>query len=1056
MAKFFIDRPIFAWVIALFILVMGGVAITKLPIAQYPPVAPPSIVVSATYPGASAQTLEDSVISVIEQEMNGSPGLIYMESVSQANGGGAITLSFDSNTNADLAQVDVQNRLARASPRLPAAVTQQGVRVDKSRSNFLLFTILSSDNPAFDPVALGDYASRTVLPELQRIPGVGQAQLFGTERAMRIWIDPAKLVSFSLSAADVNNAIRAQNAQVSSGTIGDLPNVSGQGIAATVVVNGQLANIEQFRSIVLRANTDGSTVRLKDVARVELGAQNYATSARLNGKPSTGIGVQLSPTGNALATAQAIRTRMGELSKFFPQGVQWSIPYDSSRFISISIRQVVETLVEAMVLVFLVMYLFLQNFRYTIIPTIVVPVSLLGTFAVLLAMGFSINVLTMFGMVLVIGIVVDDAIVVVENVERIMSEEGLPPLLATRKAMGQISGAIVGVTVVLVSVFVPLAFFGGSVGNIYRQFSAVMVTSILFSAFMALSLTPALCATLLKPVEAGHHHEKKGFFGWFNRGFARTAKGYEGLVARILKKAARYLFVYGAIIAVVALLVVRMPSSFLPSEDQGYMLVNVQLPPGATLERTTGVMKQVEDYILKQPEVQSMVGVLGFSFSGQGQNAALAFVTLKDWKERDGAEHSAQAISGRAFGALSRIRDAFIFALSPPAIPELGTASGFTFRLQDRGGNGHEALLAARNQLLGMASQSKVIAGVRPDGLEDAPQLQIDIDRDKASALGVSFDAINTVISTSLGSTYINDFPNRGRLQRVVVQADAPARMQPDDLLKLNAINGQGRLVPLSAFATTRWITGAMQTVRYNGYPAMRIAGDAAPGRSTGEAMDEMERLAAQLPPGFAFEWTGLSREEKLSGSQAVVLLGFSLLAVFLCLAALYESWTIPLAVILVVPLGILGALLGANLRSFPNDVYFKVGLITIIGLGAKNAVLIIEYAKDLQAQGKTVVEAVLAAAHLRFRPILMTSMAFILGVLPLVIATGAGSASQRAIGTGVMGGMITATSLAVFFVPVFFVVIRTLFKSKNPPRDTTPSSAIEAAPHPAPTGDHA
>ncbi|MBC7377036.1 MAG: efflux RND transporter permease subunit [Burkholderiaceae bacterium] len=1056
MAKFFIDRPIFAWVIALFILVMGGVAITKLPIAQYPPVAPPSIVVSATYPGASAQTLEDSVISVIEQEMNGSPGLIYMESVSQANGGGAITLSFESNTNADLAQVDVQNRLARAAPRLPAAVTQQGVRVDKARSNFLLFTILSSDNPAFDPVALGDYASRTVLPELQRIPGVGQAQLFGTERAMRIWIDPAKLVSFSLSAADVNNAIRAQNAQVSSGTIGDLPNVSGQGIAATVVVNGQLANIDQFRNIVLRANTDGSTVRLKDVARVELGAQTYATSARPNGKPSTGIGVQLSPTGNALATARAIRTRMGELSKFFPQGVQWSIPYDSSRFISISIRQVVETLVEAMVLVFLVMYLFLQNFRYTIIPTIVVPVSLLGTFAVLLAMGFSINVLTMFGMVLVIGIVVDDAIVVVENVERIMSEEGLPPLLATRKAMGQISGAIVGVTVVLVSVFVPLAFFGGSVGNIYRQFSAVMVTSILFSSFMALSLTPALCATLLKPVEAGHHHEKKGFFGWFNRGFARTAKGYEGLVARILKKAARYLFVYGAIIAVVALLVVRMPSSFLPSEDQGYMLVNVQLPPGATLERTTAVMQQVEDYILKQPEVQSMVGVLGFSFSGQGQNAALAFVTLKDWKERDGAEHSAQAVSGRAFGALSRIRDAFIFALSPPAIPELGTASGFTFRLQDRGGNGHEALLAARNQLVGMASQSKVIAGVRPDGLEDAPQLQIDIDRDKANALGVSFDAINAVISTSLGSTYINDFPNRGRLQRVVVQADAPARMQPDDLLKLNAINGQGRLVPLSAFATTRWITGAMQTVRYNGYPAMRIAGDAAPGRSTGEAMDEMERLAAQLPPGFAFEWTGLSREEKLSGSQAVVLLGFSLLAVFLCLAALYESWTIPLAVILVVPLGILGALLGANLRSFPNDVYFKVGLITIIGLGAKNAVLIIEYAKDLQAQGKTVVEAVLAAAHLRFRPILMTSMAFILGVLPLVIATGAGSASQRAIGTGVMGGMITATSLAVFFVPVFFVVIRTLFKSKNPPRDTTPADAIEAAPHPAPTGDHA
>ncbi len=1045
MARFFIDRPIFAWVIALFILVIGGVAITKLPIAQYPPVAPPAIVISATYPGASAQTLEDSVLSVIEQEMNGSPGLLYMESVSQANGGGQITLSFESSTNADLAQVDVQNRLARATPRLPAAVTQQGVRVEKSRSNFLLFTILSSDNPAYDPVALGDYASRTVLPELQRIPGVGQAQLFGTERAMRVWIDPAKLLSFNLSAAEVSAAIRAQNAQVSSGTIGDLPNVAGQGIAATVVVNGQLTNIDQFRNIVLRAGTDGSTVRLKDVARIELGAQNYSTSARLNGNPSTGIGVQLSPTGNALATAKAVRARMEELSKFFPQGVSWSIPYDSSRFISISISQVVETLLEAMVLVFLVMFLFLQNFRYTIIPTIVVPVSLLGTFAVLLAMGFSINVLTMFGMVLVIGIVVDDAIVVVENVERIMSEEGLPPLQATRKAMGQISGAIVGVTVVLVSVFVPLAFFGGSVGNIYRQFSAVMVTSILFSAFMALSLTPALCATLLKPVEAGHHHAKAGFFGWFNRGFARTAKGYEGLVARILKRAARWLIVYAAILGALAVLVLRMPSSFLPSEDQGYMIVNVQLPPGATLERTTSVMQQVEQYILKQPEVQSMVGVLGFSFSGQGQNAALAFVTLKDWKERAGAEHSAQSIAGRAFMALSGIRDAFIFALSPPAIPELGTATGFNFRLQDRGGNGHDALVAARNQLLGMASQSKIITGVRPDGLEDAPQLQIDIDRDKAQALGVSFDAINSVISTSLGSSYVNDFPNRGRLQRVIVQADAPARMQPEDLLKLNAINTQGKPVPLSAFATTRWITGAMQTVRYNGYPAMRLAGDAAPGYSTGEAMAEMERLAAQLPPGFAYEWTGLSREEKLSGSQAMVLLAFSLLAVFLCLAALYESWTIPLAVILVVPLGILGALLGANLRGFSNDVYFKVGLITIIGLSAKNAVLIIEYAKDLHAQGKGLIEAVLMACHLRFRPILMTSLAFILGVLPLVIATGAGSASQRAIGTGVMGGMITATSLAIFFVPIFFVLVRRIFKGSERQRRLAAHEAAEA-----------
>ena len=1032
MAKFFIDRPIFAWVIALFIIVLGGVAITQLPISQYPPVAPPSIVVSATYPGASAQTLEDSVISVIEQEMNGSPGLLYMESVSQANGTGSITISFEPGTNPDLAQVDVQNRLSRAAPRLPSAVTQQGVRVDKARSNFLLFTILSSDNPAYDPIALGDYASRTVLPEIQRIPGVGQAQLFGTERAMRVWIDPAKLVGFNLSASDVANAIRTQNAQVSSGTIGDLPNLPGQSIFATVVVNGQLSNVEQFGNIVLRANADGSTVRLKDVARIELGAQTYATSARLNGKPSTGIGVQLSPSGNALATATAIRKRMDELARYFPQGVKYSVPYDSSRFVKISISQVVETLLEAVALVFVVMYLFLQNWRYTVIPTLVVPIALLGTFGSLLALGFSINVLTMFGMVLVIGIVVDDAIVVVENVERIMSEEGLSPREATRKAMGQISGAIVGVTVVLISVFVPLAFFAGSIGNIYRQFSAVMVSSIALSAFMALSLTPALCATLLKPVEAGHHHEKTGFFGWFNRGFSRTAKGYEGWVAKILKRAGRFLIIYVAIIAAVAWTFSRLPASFLPAEDQGYIIVNVQLPPGATVNRTVEVMQQVEGYILKQPEVQSMVGVLGFSFSGQGQNAGLAFVTLKDWDERKGAEHKAQAVAGRAFGALMGVRDAFIFPLSPPPIPELGTSSGFAFRLQDRGGNGHAALLAARNQLLGLTGQSKIVAGVRPDGLEDASQLQIDIDRDKANALGVGFDSINATISTALGSAYVNDFPNAGRLQRVVVQADAPARMQPEDLLRLNALNAKGQPVPLAAFATTRWISGPVQTIRYNGYPTMRLAGDAAPGRSTGEAMAEMERLAGQLPPGFAFEWTGQSREEKLSGSTAFILLGFSLLAVFLCLAALYESWSIPLSVILVVPLGVLGVVLAATFRGLENDIYFKVGLITVIGLSAKNAVLIIEFAKDLHAQGKGIVESVLEAAHLRFRPILMTSMAFILGVLPLVVASGAGSASQRAIGTGVMGGMFTATLLAVFFVPVFFVVVRRIFKGSE------------------------
>ncbi len=1029
MAKFFIERPIFAWVIALFIIVMGSVAITQLPIAQYPPVAPPAIVINTAYPGASAQTLEDSVLSVIEREMNGSPGLIYMESVAQADGSGSITVTFEPGTNADLAQVDVQNRLARATPRLPAAVTQQGVRVDKARNNFLLFAMLSSDDPNFTTVQLGDYAARNIQPELQRVAGIGQVQLFGSETAMRIWLDPARMRGLAVSSAEVSAAIRAQNAQVASGSIGDLPNIAGQGISATVVVKGQLSTVAQFENIVLRANADGSTVRLKDVARVEIGGQSYATSARLNGQPAVGLGVQLAPSGNALESARLVHARMEQLSKFFPEGVKFDIPYDSSKFVKISITQVTQTLLEAVALVFLVMFLFLQNWRYTIIPTLVVPIALLGTFGILLALGFSINVLTMFGMVLVIGIVVDDAIVVVENVERIMTEEGLPPREATRKAMQQISGAIIGVTVVLISVFVPLAFFAGSTGNIYRQFSAVMVASIAFSAFMALSLTPALCATLLKPVEAGSQHEKRGFFGWFNRSFARTAKGYEGVVARMLKRAARYLIIYAAIVGAVVVVYQRLPSSFLPQEDQGNILVNVQLPPGATQERMLDVMQQVEGFILKQPEVQSMVSVLGFSFSGQGQNAGLAFVTLKDWSERHDPANSADALAGRAFGALSGVRDAFIYPLSPPPIPELGSASGFSFRLQDRSGQGHAALVNARNQLLGMASQSKVLAQVRPDGLEDAPQLQIDIDRDKAQALGVGFDAINSTLSTALGSSYINDFPNRGRLQRVVVQADAPARMQPEDLLRLNAPNAQGQPVPLSAFATTRWVTGAMQTVRYNGYPSMRISGGAAPGQSTGAAMAEMERLAAQLPPGFGYEWTGQSREEKLAGSQAMILYGFAILAVFLCLAALYESWSIPLAVILVVPLGVLGVLLATLLRSYANDVYFQVGLITIIGLSAKNAILIIEFAKDLQAQGKGIIESALAAAHLRFRPIVMTSLAFILGVVPLAIASGASSASQRAIGTGVISGMVVGTFLAVFFVPVFFVVVRSLFK---------------------------
>ncbi|QTD45199.1 efflux RND transporter permease subunit [Ottowia testudinis] len=1045
MAKFFIDRPIFAWVIALFLTVLGAISITQLPVAQYPSVAPPTIVLSATYPGASAQTLEDAVLSVIEREMNGSPGLAYMESVAQANGTGSITLSFEPGTNADLAQVDVQNRLSRASPRLPTTVVQQGVRVDKSRSNFLLFAVLSSSDPNFDITALSDYASRNVLPELQRLPGIGQVQLFGAERAMRVWIDPAKLQSYSLSPADVASAIAQQNAQVSAGSLGDLPLAGGQAMSATVVVPGQISTVEQFGAITLRANADGSTVRLKDVARLELGAQSYATAARLNGQPAAGMGVQLSSSGNALAAAKAVRARMTELERFFPPGVTWKIPYDSSDFVRISITEVVKTLLEAIALVFLVMFLFLQNWRYTVIPTVVVPVALLGTFAALLAFGMSINVLTMFGMVLVIGIVVDDAIVVVENVERIMSEEGLPPLAATRKAMGQISGAIIGVTVVLISVFVPLAFFAGSVGNIYRQFSAVMAVSIFFSAFMALSLTPALCATLLKPVEKGHHVEKRGFFGWFNRRFQRTAKGYEGIVARLVRRAGRLMIVYLALALVVGWLYMRLPTSFLPQEDQGNILVNMQLPPGATLERTQKVVEQVEGYLLQQPEVANMVAVMGFSFSGQGQNAALSFVSLKPWDERKGPEHAAGAIAGRAMGALSGVKDAFIFPLSPPPIPELGVSSGFTFRLQDRAGKGHEALIAARNQMLGMAMQSKVLAGVRPDGLEDAPQLQVDIDRDKAAAQGVTFAAINNAISASLGSAYVNDFPNQGRLQRVIIQADAPARMQPEDILRLTALNSKGQAVPLSAFASTRWITGAMQTVRYNGYPAIRIAGGAAPGFSTGDAMREMEQLAAKLPEGFGYEWTGQSREEKLAGNQALILYGFAILAVFLALAALYESWSIPFAVILVVPLGVLGVLLAVTGRGLLNDVYFQVGLITIIGLSAKNAILIIEFAKDLQAQGMSVLASALAAAHLRFRPIIMTSMAFILGVLPLAIASGAGSAAQRAIGTGVMGGMIVGTFLAVFFVPLFFVVVRSLFKGSARQQEHAAAHARDA-----------
>jgi multidrug efflux pump len=1049
MAKFFIDRPVFAWVIALFILLAGALAVTQLPVSQYPTIAPPSIVITATYPGATAKTLDESVTSLIEQEMNGADGLQYIESQSEAKGQATITVTFQPGTNPDLAAVDVQNRLKRVEARLPQSVVQQGVFVTKARSNFLLFTTLSSSDGRLDPVALGDYMSRNVLDELKRVPGVGQAQLFGTERAMRIWINPAKLVGFKLTPGDVAAAIRGQNVQVASGTLGDLPSPSSQTISAPIIVSGQLTTVEEFGNIVLRANPNGSTVRLRDVARIEIGAQTFTPSARLGGHANSAISVQLSPTANALATAKAVRTKMQELSKFFPAGVKYDIPYDTSLFVKISIEEVVKTLLEAVALVFLVMYLFLQNVRYTLIPTIVVPVALMGTFAMMSAFGYSINVLTMFGMVLAIGILVDDAIVVVENVERIMREEGLLPRDATRKAMSQITGAIVGITLVLTAVFIPMAFFGGAVGAIYRQFTLSMVSAMLFSALMALTLTPALCATLLKPIPKGEHHEQRGFFGWFNRSFQSTADGYQGVVARMLRKTGRYMVVYGLIIVCVGLLYARLPSSFLPIEDQGYLITNVQLPPGASASRTLKVLEQVEQYYSKQPDIERVLSVVGFSFSGRGQNAGLVFTPLKDWSERTKPEQSATAIAGRAFGALSKIRDAVIFPVNPPPIRELGNATGFTFRLQDRGGLGHDALLAARNQLLGLAAKSPILKGTRPEGLEDTPQLQLDIDRDKANALGVAFSDINLTLANALSGAYINDFPNMGRQQRVILQADAPERLQPEDLQKLYVRNAQGVMVPFSSFTHAHWVMGPVQLVRYNGYPAVKISGDAAPGRSTGEAMDEMERLASQLPAGFGYEWTAGSYEEKTSGSQAPALFALSLLAVFLCLAALYESTSIPFSVILVVPLGILGALLGATLRGMPNDVYFKVGLIAIIGLSAKNAILIIEFAKDLQAEGMGLVEATLKAVHLRFRPILMTSFAFILGVLPLVLASGAGSASQRAIGTGVMGGMITATALAVFLVPVFFVVVRRFFKGSERQRQFYAAHIDHSEDHP-------
>ncbi|WP_427929279.1 multidrug efflux RND transporter permease subunit [Agrobacterium cavarae] len=1031
MAQLFIRRPILAWVFALFISIAGIIAIPFLPIAQYPKVAPPQLTISTSYPGASPQEIYQGVTRLIEDELNGVEGLMYFESTSDTAGQVSINATFQAGTNINQASVDVQNAIRRVEARLPSAVASQGVTVEEASSGFLMFITLTSTDGTMDEVALGDYLNRNVLGELRRIDGVGRAQLFSAQRAMRVWIDADKLVGLNLTAADINSAITAQNAQVAAGQIGAAPNPVSQDLTATVLVKGQLTDTKEFGNIVLRANPDGSSVRLKDVARIELGAETYNFSSRLNGQPSAAVGIQLSSTGNAVATSKAVTAKLEELSRFFPSGVAYSVPYDTSPFVSASIEKVMHTLVEAIILVFVVMFVFLQNFRYTVIPTLVVPVALLGTCAIMYATGFSINVLTMFAMVLAIGILVDDAIVVVENVERIMAEEGLSPKAATQKAMRQITGAILGITLVLSCVFIPMAFFPGSTGIIYRQFSLTMVVSILFSAFLALSLTPALCATFLKPIPKGHH-EKRGIGGWFNRKFDSLTNGYTKTATGTAKRAGRMMVIYLALVAGLGYLFINLPSAFVPDEDQGFLIVDIQGPPEASANRTLASIKQIETIFKADPAVKDIVAIQGFSFSGNGANAALAFVTLKDWSER-GAANSAQDIANRANMKLFGLKDATTFALSPPPIEGFGTSGGFSFRLQDRNGIGQAALSAAAAELMQKASQSPILTGMRIEGLPDAAQVLLVIDREKANTFGVTFADINNTITANLGSSYINDFPNAGRMQRVIVQAQDRDRLQVEDLLKLNVRNSSGGMVPLSSFAIAQWQKGSPQVVGYNGYPTIRISGAPAPGNSTGAAITEMERIASELPAGVGYEWTGQALEEIKSGSQAPFLFGLSILFVFLLLAGLYESWSIPLAVMLVVPLGIIGSVLAVMVRDMPNDIYFKVGLIAIIGLSAKNAILIVEFAKDYYAEGKSLLDSAVQAARVRFRPIIMTSLAFTLGVVPLAIATGPSAASQNAIGTGVLGGMISATILAVFFVPAFFVFVLTLMRTKRP-----------------------
>ncbi|MGY1458469.1 efflux RND transporter permease subunit [Luteimonas sp. A534] len=1038
MARFFIDRPIFAWVIAIIIMLAGLLSIFSLPVSMYPTVAPPAVEIRATYPGASAKVVEDSVTQIIEQNMKGLDGLMYFSSQSSSNGMATITVTFESGTDPDIAQVQVQNKLQLAMPLLPQEVQRQGVNVSKTTSSFLQVVGFVSEDGSMDKVDISDYVSANIVDPLSRVPGVGTIQVFGGKYAMRIWLDPNKLHTYELAIPEVTAAIRSQNAQVAIGSLGGAPAIDGQQLNATINAQDRLQTPEQFRDIIVRSNPDGSALRLGDIARVEMGTEIYEFDSRYNGNQATGVAISLSTGANALDTAAGVEAAMADLETYFPPGLRAVVPFDTTPFVQVSIKGVIVTLVEAIALVVLVMYLFLQNFRATLIVTITVPVVLLGTFAVLAALGFSVNMLTMFAMVLAIGLLVDDAIVVVENVERIMSEEGLSPVEATRKSMDQITGALVGIGVVLSAVFVPMAFMSGSSGVIYQQFSVTIVSAMALSVFIAIVLTPALCATMLKPVEQGaQHDEGKGlfarFFRWFNRSFEKTSGKYQNGVRGILGRPWKFMAVFAVLTVLMGLMFVRLPTAFLPDEDQGVLMAMIQTPVGATQERTLESIAKLEQHFLENETdaVESVFAVQGFSFAGMGQNTGIAFIKLKDWSERANAELSASAVAGRGMAAMSQVKDAAIFVFAPPAMPELGIATGYSFYLQDNGAQGHDALIAARNQLLGLAGQSGMLANVRPNGQEDTPQLRIDVDVAKAGALGLSQDAINATLAPAWGGQYIDDFIDRGRVKRVYIQADAPFRMTPADFNAWSVKNASGEMVPFSAFGSSDWEYGSPRLERYDGVPSVEIQGEAAPGVSSGEAMDEIERLAQQLPPGFGVEWTAVSFQERESGSQTPLLYAMSLLIIFLCLAALYESWTVPTAVLLVAPLGILGAVLANTIMGMQRDVYFQVAMLTTVGLTSKNAILIVEFAKANVESGMEVVAATMQAVRDRLRPIIMTSLAFGLGVLPLALATGAGSGAQRAIGTGVVGGMAVGTLLGVFFIPLFFVVIQKMFGGK-------------------------